>query len=210
MDASGKPVPQPPKQGSNAHYDKDGNFKKWTSPLTLDMNGDGKVSSTSAANGKQIDINGDGKVDQSAWAGKGDGVLAFDRDGDGVAGKDGKELFGDATDLGDGKKHANGFEALRAAATKKLGAGAVQDGVLGAQEIAMLERPVAQGGIGLTIEVDGKQVKPSESGVSEIKLGYTEAGTNADENGNQHRQVGAGFVRNGQQAKMNDVWFQHS
>lgn len=210
VDASGQAIPAPPKQGSNAHFDKGGNFQKWTSPLTLDMNGDGKVSSTTAANGKQIDIDGDGKVDQSAWAGQGDGVLAFDRDGDGVAGKDGKELFGDATDLGDGKKYANGFDALKSAALKKLGPGAVADGVLNAQELAALERPVAQGGIGLTIMVDGKQVRPSESGISQINLGYTEAGANGDESGNQHRQVGAGFVRNGQKGKMDDVWFQHS
>lgn len=207
VDASGKAIPNPPKQGSNAHYDKSGNFTKWTSPLTLDMNGNGKVGTTSMEGGKKFDINGDGKVDQTAWAEKGDGVLAFDRDGDGVAGKDGKELFGDATDLGDGKKHANGFEALKAAALQKLGPQAVAGGSLKGDALAMLEKPVAQGGIGLTVMVDGKQVAPSQAGITEIKLGYTEAGTNADENGNQHRQVGAGFVRNGQAGKMDDVWF---
>ena len=39
-------------------------------------------------------INGVGKVDNTAWAGNGDGVLAFDKDGNGKFGEDGTELFG--------------------------------------------------------------------------------------------------------------------
>jgi hypothetical protein len=210
VDASGKDIPKPPRQGSNAHFDKDGNFKKWTSPLTFDLNGNGKVGTTDIANGKKIDIDGDGKIDNAAWAEKGDGVLAFDADGDGVAGKSGKELFGNATDLGDGRRHANGFEALKALAVKKLGAESIADGKLDARELAALERSTAEGGAGLRMMVDGRQVKPSELGMSQIDVGYKEAGENADENGNQHRQVGAGFVRNGQRGKVDDVWFQHA
>jgi hypothetical protein len=210
IDASGKAIPKPPREGSNAHFDKNGNFKKWTSPLTFDLNGNGKVGTTDVQNGRKFDINGDGKVDQTAWAEKGDGVLAFDRDGNGVAGENGKELFGNVTDIGDGKQYGNGFDALKALAKTKLGEQAVADGKLDARELRALERTAAEGGVGLTMLVDGKRVKPTEIGMSEINLGYQDAGQNPDENGNQHRQIGAGFVRNGQKGAVDDVWFGHT
>lgn len=180
---------------------------KIASPLTFDLNGDGKVSTTGVKDGKKFDINGDGKLDQTAWAGKGDGVLAFDGNKNGKVGEDGKELLGNNSDVdGDGKAdgHANGFEALKALATKHLGFEAVQDGKLDQWELQRLEQQT-----GLSMLVDGQKKGLAELGISEVDLGYTEAGKNADGNGNEHRQVGAGFVRNGQVGKVNDVWFQY-
>jgi hypothetical protein len=180
------------------------NQEKIASPLTFDLNGDGKVSTTGKE--KQFDINGDGKMDKTAWAGKGDGVLAFDADGDGKIGTNGKELFGNNTDAdGDGKAdgHANGFKALQALATKHLGAEAVADGKLDKKELAALEQKTKLGMI-----VDGQQKSLAELGVDSIDLGFKEAGKNADENGNEHRQVGS-FTKNGQKQKVNDVWFQY-
>lgn len=172
---------------------------KIASPLSFDLNGDGKVSTTGVQDGKKFDINGDGKVDQTAWAGKGDGVLAF---GNAASGK---ELLGNNTDLGDGKKHANGFEALRALADKYT-PGASADGKLDERELAVLQQKA-----GLSMIVDGQRKGLADVGVKEINLGYTEAGQNADQNGNEHRQVGAGFVRNnGQTGKVNDVWFKYA
>ncbi|MBM3269311.1 MAG: hypothetical protein FJZ01_16845, partial [Candidatus Sericytochromatia bacterium] len=183
-------------------YTAPGGQEKIASPLVFDLNGDG-VSSTSVGGGKAFDIDGDGKVDQTAWAGKGDGVLAFDGNGDGAAGSDGTELFGNNTVV-DGKKFDNGFEALKALAEKHLGAAATADGKLDAAELAQLGDKA-----GLTMIVDGQKKSLKDLGISEIKLGYQNAGANADVNGNEHRQVGAGFVRNGQDAAVNDVWFKY-
>src|SRR5262249_43909717 len=152
-DASGKSIPAPPHPTSNAHYDKNGNFTKWTSPLTFDLNGDGKAGATSMENGRMFDIDGNGKVVRTAWADKGDGVLAFDGDRDGRAGTTGKELLGNATDLGDGRRFENGFEALKALAVKYLGQGAAADGKLDARELAQLEQRC-----GLSMLVDGRRV----------------------------------------------------
>jgi hypothetical protein len=188
-------------------YKAPGGKDKIASPLTFDLNGDGQVSTTGVKDGKQFDINGDGKLDQTAWAGKGDGVLAFDGNGNGKAGEDGKELLGNNSDVnGDGKAdgHANGFEALKALATRHLGFGAVQDGKLDQWELKQLEQKT-----GLGMLVDGQKKGLAELGISQVNLGYQEAGKNADGNGNEHRQVGAGFVRNGQVGKVNDVWFQY-
>ncbi|MEO1232745.1 MAG: VCBS repeat-containing protein [Myxococcota bacterium] len=176
---------------------------KIASPLTFDLNGDGKVSTTQG--GKAFDIDGDGKIDNTAWAGAGDGVLAFDADGDGKVGENGRELFGNNTDIdGDGKAdgHANGFDALRALAQKEFGA--VGD-KLDAGQLAHLSQKY-----NLKMIVDGQQKSLADLGITEINLGYEEAGANADANGNEHRQVGTGFTMNGENRAVNDVWFRYS
>ncbi len=173
--------------------------KKIASPLTFDLNGNGKVDTTKG--GKAFDINGDGKVDNTAWAGKGDGVLAFGN------GKDGRELFGNNTDInGDGKSdgYKNGFDALRGFATKHLGEEAVADNRLDAKELSALE-----GKANLHIKRDGKKSSLKEAGIQEINLGYKEAGKAADANGNEHRQQGNFTRTDGKQGKVNDVWFQY-
>src|SRR5688572_18031783 len=102
----------------------------------LDLNGDGQVETTNVQNGKLIDIDGNGRANWSAWAGKGDGVLAFGK------GANGKHLLGDASDIdgdGDADGYVNGFEALKALAVKHLGAQSIADGKLDQQELAQLE-----------------------------------------------------------------------
>ena len=186
------------KNGQNKGvYNPPGGKQKIASPLTFDLNGNGKVDTTGT--NKKFDINGDGKVDNSAWAGKGDGVLAFDKDGNGKFGEDGTELFGNNT--GSQNSFANGFEALKAFAEKRLGAEAVADGKLDKREIAALDND-------LRMKVDGQDKKLSELGVDSINLNYEEAGKNADANGNEHRQTGA-FTQNGEDRQVNDVWFKY-
>lgn len=195
-------------------FNSPGGQSKIASPLTFDLNGNGQVDTTTA--NKQFDIDGDGTVDTTAWAGDGDGVLAFDADGDGVSGEDGTELFGNNSDInGDGQSdgYANGFDALEGAAYANLPPENVkrieQTGTLNEEDIQLLERPVSEGGIGLTMMVDGEQIPPSELGITDISLEYEEAGVNVDANGNEHRQVGTGFTRDGEEYAMNDVWFQY-
>ena len=88
---------------------------------------------------------------------------------------------------------------------KHLGAEAVADGKLDANELAQLEEKA-----GLNMMVDGQRKSLAEVGVSGINLGYKEAGKNADENGNEHRQTGS-FIRNdGSAGKVNDVWYRYA
>ena len=81
-----------------------------TSPLILDLNGDGVQTLHWAAN-SQFDIDGDGMLDRTGWVAGGDGLLALDRNGDGLI-NNGGELFGNATRLADGSKATDGFAAL--------------------------------------------------------------------------------------------------
>ncbi|WP_454818868.1 hypothetical protein [Labrys neptuniae] len=52
-------------------------------PVLLDLNGDGLRVDTLSSSTQFLDFNGDGYRTRTAWAGKGDGILIFDADGDG-------------------------------------------------------------------------------------------------------------------------------
>ncbi len=82
------------------------------SPLLIDLDDVG-FELTAPLNGVSFDIDADGVLDQIAWtrAGRLDGFLAFDRNGNGTI-DDGSELFGDSTLLPNGSRARNGFEAL--------------------------------------------------------------------------------------------------
>ncbi|OAM30122.1 hypothetical protein A7P96_05690 [Eikenella sp. NML03-A-027] len=61
--------------------------------------------------GSLFDHDGDGIRTASGWVGKEDGLLVYDRNGDGII-NNGSELFGDATHLKNGGMAAHGFAAL--------------------------------------------------------------------------------------------------
>jgi hypothetical protein len=149
---------------------------------------------------------------KTAWAAPGEGMLAFGiRPGE--MPKDGSQLLGNNANVGGQTGFANGFEALKALAQKTLPpaqfAAAMKRGSLNAQDIQMMEQKG-----GLTMVVAGKgpgqdrSVRPLEDlGITQLSLGYSQNGNATDENGNDHRQS-AGFVMNGQQKKVDDVWYQ--
>ena len=82
----------------------------YASPLVLDLDGDG-VATLGIAAGVQFDLRADGQALHTGWVAKGDGLLALDRNGDGVI-NDGGELFGKATRLAGGAKASDGYAAL--------------------------------------------------------------------------------------------------
>ncbi|KAF0215350.1 MAG: outer membrane adhesin-like, partial [Geobacteraceae bacterium] len=79
-------------------------------PLILDLDGDG-IETTNVKAGAYFDYDGDGFAEQTGWAGADDGLLVFDRNGDGVI-NNGRELFGDQTILKNGAIASSGFQAL--------------------------------------------------------------------------------------------------
>ncbi len=81
-----------------------------SSPLILDLDGDG-IETTGVKDGAYFDHAGDGFSEQTGWVGANDGLLVYDRNGNGRI-ESGAELFGDNTLLVDGNHAANGFEAL--------------------------------------------------------------------------------------------------
>jgi hypothetical protein len=84
----------------------------YATPLILDLDGNG-VQTRSITAGVQFDIRGDGQKVSTGWVDAHDGLLALDRNGDGVI-NDGSELFGSGTTLADGSKAKDGYAALAA------------------------------------------------------------------------------------------------
>ena len=94
----------------------------YVDPLVLDLDGDG-LEITPLSQGVLFDANGDTVKTGTAWVGGDDGLLVWDRDGNGTI-DTGAELFGDETLLSNGEKAAHGFAAL-----SELDIGGVVDGI---------------------------------------------------------------------------------
>ena len=177
-------------------------YSTW-SPLSFDVDGDGVHTSKETVD---FDIDGDGVVDtvnnSAEW------VLAFDKDGNGIAGEDGSELFGDNTDLdGDGKKdgYANGFDALRALAEKEGLIGS-DDDMLDVNDLKKLQEKY---GLVMTKGYGGEAKSLTDLGITEINLSKSETKLTKNFDGQNNdimTQEGATFKVNGQTREYADIW----
>jgi hypothetical protein len=80
------------------------------SPILMDLENDG-IHLTGLDDPVWFDIDADGAPELMSWTDRGEGLLALDRNGNGVI-DDGGELFGTATRLSDGTRAPNGYVAL--------------------------------------------------------------------------------------------------
>ena len=88
------------------------NFRPQSDPLTLDLDNDGlETVGIDPTAPILFDHNGDGIKTASGWVKSDDGLLVYDRDGNGSI-DSGRELFGDSTLLYAGGTAADGFAAL--------------------------------------------------------------------------------------------------
>jgi len=85
-------------------------FIPFSDPLILDLDGDG-LEITPLSGGVLFDSNNDAIRTGTAWAGTDDGMVVWDRNGNGLI-DSGRELFGDETVLANGQKASHGFTAL--------------------------------------------------------------------------------------------------
>ncbi len=76
-------------------------------PIILDLDGDG-VETTSLTEGAYFDHDANGFAEQTGWASSDDGLLTWDRNGDGII-NDGTELFNDPIQF---PTATNGFQVL--------------------------------------------------------------------------------------------------
>ncbi|WP_166763037.1 beta strand repeat-containing protein, partial [Xanthomonas euroxanthea] len=91
-------------------FDRAKNFVQRRDPLTLDLDGDG-IETISASEGIIFDHDGDGIKSGTGWVSADDGLVVFDRDGNGAI-DNGSELFGVDTVLSTGGVASSGFSAL--------------------------------------------------------------------------------------------------
>jgi hypothetical protein len=165
-------------------------------PIVLDIDGGG-VQTLAAAEGVQFDLTGTGHQRQWGWVGGGDGLLAMDRNGDGVI-NDGRELFGAATVLADGQRAGHGFAALAAEDTN-------QDGVVTAADARFND---------MKVWVDGNHDGQTDAGELKglVELGITglnvaHAASDRIDHGNALGLVSSYTTADGQSHEMADVWF---
>jgi len=168
-------------------------------PLTFDLNGDGVKTSEKVID---YDIDGDGDLDKINDVA--DGTLSI------RGGKDGKDLFGNNTDLdGDGKADgfANGFEALKALAQKEGLINGKDDMVLDSKDLKILKEKYQ---LGMKTDGDNSKEKSFEElGITEINLGASDEVTETVDfdgrNNDVLTQEGATFKINGKDREYADV-----
>jgi hypothetical protein len=166
------------------------------SPLMLDLNGDG-VHTLSASQGVNFDLNATGHSSTVGWAGKNDGLLVLDRNGDGVI-NDGRELFGSATHTAGGAKAGDGFTALSALDTNHDGKITAAD-----QQFAELKVWVDTNSDGKSTAAELHALK--DLGIIELNLAATNS--TAMDNGNLLGLVSSYKTADGKSHQMADVWF---
>ena len=169
-----------------------------SSPIVLDLNGNGTVDTKSLGDGAYFDHNNDGFKIKTGWVGEGDGLLVRDLDGNGII-DNGSELFGSNTYLKNGKKASNGFVALAELDENK-------DGRIDENDTAWNSLRVWVDRNGDGVADAGELLSMKEAGVAALNTEYTN-GRTTDENGNRHLQEGMFIRDNGTTGAMNDIWF---
>ncbi|MBI5212128.1 MAG: hypothetical protein HY957_01995 [Nitrospirae bacterium] len=150
-------------------------------PAIVDLDGDG-IETTNVKDGAYFDHDGNGFAEQTGWAASDDGMLAMDRNGDGII-NDGKELFGDQTLLANGTKAANAFEALREQDSNA-------DGKIDANDTAFNQIKVWQDVDGDGYSTADELKSLSDVGIKSINLNSTPS-TTTDSQGNTQTRTGS-------------------
>lgn len=100
------------RQQLNDAYENAKNQPIRIDPLTLDLDGDGiETIGINANNNVLFDHDGDGAKHGTGWVSADDAMLVLDRNNNGTI-DNGRELFGDNTQLANGRFAADGFAAL--------------------------------------------------------------------------------------------------
>ena len=173
---------------------------QFTSPLILDLDGNGIVATTGLGSGTFFDHDGNGLAESTGWVGSGDALLVRDLNGNGRI-DDGNELFGNHTDLANGSNAANGFAALATLDANRDGQVNAQDG--SGWSSLRLWRDLNGNGLSEA----GELVSLQDAGISSLGTAYSGNANPTDAQGNQHRQLGSFTRADGSTGAMHDVWF---
>lgn len=183
-----------------ALQDPFGGAEYFTSPLVFDLNKNSIIDTQGVFSFAFFDHNGDGFSEATGWVRPSDGLLVFDKNGDGIIDR-GSELFGNNTILKNGIKAANGFEALKEYDSN-------HDGVITSfdSDWARLQiwRDVDANGYSSSDEL----FNLSNVGINSISTNYTNS-TYVDEFQNAHLQIGSYIDTDGVNRNVTDVWFSY-
>ncbi|MCO4091142.1 MAG: cadherin-like domain-containing protein [Sphingorhabdus sp.] len=130
-------------------------FVDATAPVVLDIDGDG-VEFLGITSGVTFDYHGDGSAESTAWVGSDDGLLALDRNGDGIV-NDGSEIVFARDGLTDLQGLAADYDSNR-------------DGVLDANDVDFAKFGVWQDANSNGITDAGEYRSLSDAGIVSIGL----------------------------------------
>ena len=184
-------------------YEKDPNEDENASPLVLDLNGDGILTSSQQSSGVFFDIDNDGFAERSGWISAGDGFLVYDANNDGLINNQ-SELFGngfvaDPVSL-QRIEIENGFDSLARFDINS-------DGVFDNRDAEWSNVQVWQDFNGNGRTEDGELLSLDSLDITSISLNYNEG--DVDQNGNEIREVSTFEYGDGTQGQIADVWFRY-
>ncbi|MBI3298093.1 MAG: hypothetical protein HYZ75_08015 [Elusimicrobia bacterium] len=203
------------RRAANGEADGAVNDRALADPLVFDLSGAG-VRTTNLLT--RFDVRGDGRPVAIHELASGTAALVFDADGDGKAGKSGRELFGFDSRIRGGRSetYRDGFQALEAFLLRAEEQGVLATGRLAGRRLDRADLERLHRRYGLAFRVGGwakKVLSPKEAGVSEIFLadGTTHRVLNFDGQGNDVlRREGARFIRaDGSTGSYEDVFYAH-
>ena len=161
-----------------------------TSPLVIDLDGDGVHTTALADSQATFDLLNNGHAIRSGWASAQDGFLAIDTNGNGII-DDRGELFGG--DIGEGYAKLAEFDSNR-------------DGVVNAKDQRYSELKVWQDANGNHRTDEGELKSLAERGIASIDVNHTIAPE--VQNGNWLLERGTVTFSDGHTAAMADAYFE--
>jgi VCBS repeat-containing protein len=168
----------------------------YTSPIVLDLNGDG-VQTVDTAHGVRFDMAGDGMKESIGWVDSHDALLVRDINHDGQI-NDGTELFGSDSVLKNGEKAGDGWSAL--ADVDSNG-----DGKIDAADAVFAEINVWVDANSDGVAETGELRSLSDAGIQHIDVAH--ATSNTTQNNNVLFGTGQFTFTDGTTAAMTDAWF---
>ncbi|HJS61471.1 MAG TPA: hypothetical protein VJ800_06940, partial [Pseudolabrys sp.] len=156
----------------------------WQTPIVLDLDGDGLDLVSGMPSSIWFDMDGDGYRDRTGWVGADDGILAIDRNGDGVIGTGDEISFTRDTDAA-----VSDLEGLRSYDTN--GNGLVESGDAQFADL-LVWRDANQDGVSQAEEL----VSLAQLGITAINLTLTTTGQTTENTDDNVVYGTTQFVRN--------------
>lgn len=179
-------------------YSDAGSAQPPRDPLAVDLGAMG-IDLTTLDHGVNFDLDKNGFAEKTAWIGKEDGFLVFDRNGNGRI-DDGGELFGDQVELSDGNTSKSGFEALADLDSNK-------DGVLDEKDKVWNKLQIWTDADQNGISGDNELRSLNDSGIKSISLETTKEENVDTASGSMEAEYSAVTLTDGTQRKISEFWF---
>ncbi|WP_449325417.1 putative Ig domain-containing protein [Sphingorhabdus arenilitoris] len=132
-----------------------------TSPIILDLDGNGVETLSAAESSARFDMDGDGLADDVSWFGRGEGLLFLDRDGNGTVTNAGEFSF-----TNDAENAASDLVGLRSFDSNS-------DGVLNASDTRFAEFRIWRDRDGDGVAETGEILSLADAGVRSLNLAGT-------------------------------------